>query len=362
NSYFYGHAGLRHLLSESGVYAAGTVNDILTGKDFDRALTAFKMIDEALNSRLLTNFEAWCIENDIDLDEDLEEMLKAFVSERLIAKPDGSDPPVKGFFSPMTRSKVKTMATSKIKTQVKRTNNINSEVMFQRLLAVNAYKKVSTERVFAFENTPVPTSLFSEDGTMLKCKKSDFMTMLEGLLPDKITHIHKADTLIFDGMALVQSLSPQSEHLTFRYMAEMFMKHVFKKASNIANVKTVHIVFDRYSNISLKTQTRNGRGDSSTKKALHIHGDLAIPKDWKGFLSVGKNKERLIAYYTDYIVQNSAPVLKGGESLFISGGAEDKCFLLTDGSCEEIKDLRSNHEEADTRIIIHSAYAKKKGL
>ncbi|WAR29538.1 hypothetical protein MAR_003106, partial [Mya arenaria] len=151
------------------------------------------------------------------------------------------------------------MAASKIKTQVKRTNNINSEVMFQRLLAVNAYKKVPTERVFAFENTPVPTSLFSEDGTMLKCKKSDFMTMLEGLLPDKITHIHKADTLIFDGMALVQSLSPQSEHLTFRYMAEMFMKHVFKKASNIANVKTVHIVFDRYSNISLKTQTRNGR-------------------------------------------------------------------------------------------------------
>ncbi|WAR02367.1 LOW QUALITY PROTEIN: hypothetical protein MAR_008925, partial [Mya arenaria] len=57
------------------------------------------------------------------------------------SKPKGSDPPVKGFFSPMTRSKVKTMAASKIKTQVKRTNNINSEVMFQRLLAVNAYKK-----------------------------------------------------------------------------------------------------------------------------------------------------------------------------------------------------------------------------
>ncbi|XP_052801704.1 uncharacterized protein LOC128232273 [Mya arenaria] len=69
--YLYGDAGLRHLLSESGVYAAGTVNNILTGKDFDRALTAFKIIDEALNSRLLTNFEAWCIENDIDLDEDL---------------------------------------------------------------------------------------------------------------------------------------------------------------------------------------------------------------------------------------------------------------------------------------------------
>ena len=49
-------------------------------------------------------------------------------------------------------------------------------------------------------------------------------------------------------------------------------------------------------------QTRNERGDSSTKKALHIHGDLAVPKDWKSLLSVCTNKDRLIAYYIDYIV------------------------------------------------------------
>ena len=41
------------------------------------------------------------------------------------------------------------------------------------------------------------------------------MTMLEGFIPDKITRIHKADTLIVDGMALVQSLLPHSEHLIF---------------------------------------------------------------------------------------------------------------------------------------------------
>jgi len=45
---------------------------------------------------------------------------------------------------------------------------------------VNAYTKISTERVFTFENTPVPTSLFHEDGTMLKCKTSDFMTIARG--------------------------------------------------------------------------------------------------------------------------------------------------------------------------------------
>ena len=34
--------------------------------------------------------------------------------------------------------------------------------------------------------------------------------MLEGHIPDKITRINKAATLIFDGMALVPSLLPHS--------------------------------------------------------------------------------------------------------------------------------------------------------
>jgi len=69
-------AGLRHLLLEPGVYAAGTVNNILAGKNFDRAMTTFKMIDEALNSRLLIKVEVWCIGNDKDLGDDLDMALR----------------------------------------------------------------------------------------------------------------------------------------------------------------------------------------------------------------------------------------------------------------------------------------------
>ena len=61
--------------------------------------------------------------------------------------------------------------------------------------------------------------------------------LLEGLIPDKITRIQKADTLIFDGMAFVQSLLPHFEHLIFRNMAEMFFKHIFQIARNITDVK-----------------------------------------------------------------------------------------------------------------------------
>ena len=66
-----------------------------------------------------------------------EETMHKFVTERLQTKPDGSDPPTQSFFSLVTRNKVKTMTEhNKQKITVKRTHNNNSEVMFQRLLAV----------------------------------------------------------------------------------------------------------------------------------------------------------------------------------------------------------------------------------
>jgi hypothetical protein len=73
--YLYGDAGLRNLLTES-VNAPPTVKNILAGKDFDRAITTFKMIDEALNTRFLINFESWCIENDKYLDRDVNVIMR----------------------------------------------------------------------------------------------------------------------------------------------------------------------------------------------------------------------------------------------------------------------------------------------
>ena len=43
--FLYGDAGLKHLLYESDVYAKGTADHILSGKDYDRAMRALIMID-----------------------------------------------------------------------------------------------------------------------------------------------------------------------------------------------------------------------------------------------------------------------------------------------------------------------------
>ncbi|XP_060579912.1 uncharacterized protein LOC132736731 [Ruditapes philippinarum] len=315
----------------------------------------------------LVNF-ATCIQATEEVEKSMldyldkgEELMNKFISERLIVKPDGTDPPLKSFHSPMTRNKILTMTEPKKRTQTKQQlKTISSEVMFQRLLAVNSYKKVSQERVFAYENTAVPTSMFSEDGSMLKCKKSDFMQMLENLLQDQTTSIRNVDTLLLDAMASVQAMTPPSENLTFDDVANNFLKFVLMKAHSIEGVKSLHLIFDRYDPESLKSQTRLQRGDVSSSATLHIHGQLRLPKNWKAFISIGKNKESLIQYFTEYIIKHAALHINDAETIYISGN--HKCFKVVKTSCEEVPELNSNQEEADSRIILHAAFAKSKGV
>ena len=84
---------------------------------------------------------------------------------------------------------------------------MNAEVMYLRLLAINATKKVPLLRVLSFENSPVPLSMFKEDGTMITSKKSEFMHRLEALVPNKITTISEiVDATVYDGHAVIQLL------------------------------------------------------------------------------------------------------------------------------------------------------------
>ena len=57
--HLYGDAGLRQLLCDSDVYAAWSVHQIMSGKDFDRALMAYKLVDETLHRRFFQQFREW---------------------------------------------------------------------------------------------------------------------------------------------------------------------------------------------------------------------------------------------------------------------------------------------------------------
>ena len=75
-------------------------------------------------------------------------------------------------------------------------------------MTVNAFKRVTLYRVLAFENAPVPLSLFRDGGSYMSIKKSDFLKeMPEGFLDpecsEKQTVHSNTDCILFDAMAVI---------------------------------------------------------------------------------------------------------------------------------------------------------------
>ena len=290
------------------------------------------------------------------------QMASNFMKERLI--PADDDKPPKSFYDPLPKSGVKTMADMQ-KTVREKSNNvtINGEVMYLRLLAVNAFKKVPLERVLSFENAPVPLSIYHEDGSMISCVKSDFMHKLETLHEGKITSVQSPDCIIFDAMAIIQMLPTPSKpgKVTFLDMAEQFLHHILQASRAEKSIDQIHIVFDRNDENSLKQQTRQKRGDTGIQHKIHIQSEIAIPKEWKKFLTRGENKENLAAFYTNFIIENAGEELNEGETIFVSGGLKEKAYRVTKDGTTEYQSLKSNQEEADTRIILHTTVVSNNG-
>ena len=291
-------------------------------------------------------------------------MASQFVSERLIPHKDG-DRPSKSFYDSLPRSNVKTMADMKKAVRVHAKNvTLSGEVMYLRLLAVNALKKVPLQRVFSFENSPVPLSLFSEDGAPLSGVKSQFMHKLEDLLPgDKLTSVKGSEAMIFDGHAIIQMLPGPSlkEKVTFKDMAVNFLDYILHSSAQHGTIHQIHVVFDRYDADSIKNQTREKRAAGRQVHEYHVQLDVQVPTTWNLFLSRGENKSNLARCYTDYIKDNAGTLLQENQAIFISCGPEDRSFKVDNHQSVQFFPLASRQEEADSRIVLHSVVAARLG-
>lgn len=292
-------------------------------------------------------------------------MAQTFVSERLVPS-DETHAPKKSFYDTMSKSGVKTFAKMKKAVSVgTKKISMDGEIMYLRLAAVNAKKKVPIERLMSFENAPVPLSMFGESGAMLSGKKSDFMHKLEDLVSKEIRD--KVDIpacVIHDGHALIRKLPGPSElgdKVSFRDMARSFttyMLHLSNSASS--DVPEIHIVFDRYEQVSIKSQERETRAGRQNVIQHHIRLDLPAPRNWATFLHSGENKAGLATCYTDFMLENVQHMLKPGQVLFISESRRNVQRITSD-TVTDIRELHSNQEEADTRMILHAIYAANNG-
>jgi len=292
-------------------------------------------------------------------------MAQSFISKALNEGSSGN------FHSPISRSTVKTFEEMTKKTKLKCRSgeivnvHINPELVFRRaLILANSRDDVTVEKVLSFPIGPIPTSLFHEDGTMRKSCKADICHQLEAEVSTKASldpFDRSSTTLIRDGMATMQSLNVK----TLRTFGDLALHLIQSQIYCLEKASTVVDVYDRYDiQHSIKSAERQRRCQTAeaTKVFQVIEGRL-IP-DWKKFLGVAANKQALLRFVGDYILQHHAEFLSSlsaGDELYMAGVFSDPIVVkkVCSTGISDCSDLYSSHEEADTRIILHALHADK---
>ena len=136
--------------------------------------------------------------------------------------------------------------------------------------------------------------------------------------------------------------------LTFRGFAEKLLRYV---VSRWKNASCIDVVFYVYLENSIKDVERNRRS----------HGDISvlqiIPsaeiKQWNLFLSSNQNKNKL----TEFLVSEwkSLGHILENKILFVT--CSEQVYKISKNEIILVQDLQSNHQEADTRLLLHTHHA-----
>lgn len=214
-------------------------------------------------------------------------------------------------------------------------------------------------RTSCHELAPVPLSLANMDGSLRKTNKSSLLkeldidknaqSMLPGGNSDQTAYI-------IDLLAIIQMIfkgnMKTSGELSEAIAAPVMAK--FRFASQ------VHVVPDRYDvEDSIKAGERSRRSQWRQIEVKIHSRDTKLPGSLKRYLSSGKNKSNLLSFLVDDWSERLPLQLKDGQTLFLAS-QDGKAMKITNRAIErDILLLRSEHEEADSRMFVHCDYFAK---
>ena len=268
-------------------------------------------------------------------------------------------------FQTIKKNKLPTIQNSKagIKNSAgKETGLKMSRNLFARLLLVAKSRDIDLQNVLSFCLGAYPLSLASVSGSLLKTAKSKLADILEresGNPHVDITDIPNDNALVVDAMAVVQCL--KGNWKTFGDFADSVFNFLMKLARDCRALR-LDFVADRYPALSIKNTERARRATQGVQR-VHIYGqEQNIPKQWKKFLSSGENKESLLEFFIKHWKSYKSCQFAYVSVLYAT--SKDKCYTYhpnRNGNdpvrTESFPPLDSNHEEADTRLLLHAKHA-----
>lgn len=267
------------------------------------------------------------------------------------------------FYKPLKKSGIKSFpknVSQKITPHGKWNSMKKGQQLIQRLLAVSKRRKISLEEVYSHELTDYPMSLSANGLLSIPTTKSTLGAILQGY--GKVyTEYHpekEKACVIIDAMSIVQGIGKPTNTKTFGEYATLFYNIVSRY---FVKYKRVDLVFDQYKQNSLKNGTRQKRAGQHRPIRKIVDGDdVPLPVKWENFIHSWENKLDFTHYLSTYTMTRAR---RDGLHLVTSGGFRD--FLRFDAVNELLPQsselISSNHEEADTRMLLHILSAKEEG-
>ena len=269
------------------------------------------------------------------------EKYQAFTADRLQTRITSLSEPIRKnklplFSRPLPRAKSKSsLQVSTLKSDVS---------LFSRLFIACQSRDGDLDEFFRHENQQFPPSL-SNFGKLRHGTKADLLSCLKNysksapLQPD-------AEVAILDGAVVVNFLQPLAAKTFHDYAVKVFLPYIEKQ---LQQVSRVDIVWDQYIQNSLKSQARSNRGKGIRRR---VEESANLPQNWSQFLRDDANKTELFLFLVKHIKH-----LVTRKQIITTNGSDVVCIPPQD-----ISNLTpSNHEEADTRMVLHLADAAKKG-
>ena len=290
-----------------------------------------------------------------DVESDMKNMYKkgeaaavSYIETNILSeKPD--------IYTPIKKMNLRTFSSmnKKITSKTKKGEIValkNSKNLFAKMVLIARSRDLDMKNVLQYSLRLSPLPLATVEGNLIKTAKSKLIKTNESETEDAfVESVDGESALIVDAMSILQTMKVTSN--TFGELAHDLLMRIIKMAT-LSRSKRVDFVGDRYPAHSIKNLEQEKRSEGGSFLVKIYGKQQHVPRQWKKFLSNGKNKEELMKFLLEaWRIENLQ--LLNGVKVFITH--EQKCHKLTESNnamiCCNFEELTCDHEEADTRMV-----------